>query len=129
MQALRGIRWYDALPEDACDQSLMSAIQGLLKMSVLDDDLPGTIDAMLPSIAANEGMDAKPPHFDISCDPPKVTLPSLPILFQSPYAEQILREFRMPGNLLSSLYDTPYMRHFYSDAERERAYARWVRKD
>ena len=102
MQALRGIRWYDALPEDACDQSLISAIQGLPKMSVLDDDLSGTIDAMLPSIAANEDMDAKPLHFDISCDPPKVTLPSLPILFQSPYAEQILRDFRWREYLLAN---------------------------
>ncbi len=40
---------------------------------------------------------------------------------------KVMREFRMPGNLLSSLYDTPYMRHFYSDIERERAYSRWVR--
>lgn len=102
MQALRGIRWYDALPEDAFDQSLISAIQGLPKMSVLDDDLSGTIDAMLPSIAANEDMDAKPLHFDISCDPPKVTLPSLPILFQSPYAEQILRDFRWREYLLAN---------------------------
>jgi hypothetical protein len=38
-----------------------------------------------------------------------------------------MRDFRLPGNLLSSLYDSAYMRHFYSDVERERAYARWVR--
>ncbi len=41
---------------------------------------------------------------------------------------RIMREFRMPGNLLSRLYDTPFMRHFYSDAEREAGYARWVRR-
>jgi Putative capsular polysaccharide synthesis protein len=39
----------------------------------------------------------------------------------------VLRDFRLPGNLLSTLYDSPFMRHFYSDAERERGYARWVR--
>ena len=94
MQALRGIRWYETLPHDACDQSLISAVHELPKMSVLDGTLLGTIDAMLPSVAANEDEDAKPLDFDISCEPPKVTLPSLPILFQSPYAEQILRDFR-----------------------------------
>jgi hypothetical protein len=102
MQALRGIRWYDALPEDVCDQSLMSAIHELPKMSVLDGALLGTIDAMLPSIASNEDEGAKPLHFDISCQPPKVTLPSLPILFQSPYAEQILRDFRWREYLLAN---------------------------
>ncbi len=102
MQALRGIRWYDALPEDVCDQSLMSAIHKLPKMSVLDGALLGTIDAMLPSIAANEDEAAKPLHFEISCQPPKVTLPSLPILFQSPYAEQILRDFRWREYLLAN---------------------------
>jgi hypothetical protein len=40
---------------------------------------------------------------------------------------RVMRDFRLPGNLLSSLYDSAYMRHFYSDVERERAYARWVR--
>lgn len=102
MQALRGIRWYDALPEDACDRSLMSAIHELPRMSVLDGALLGTIDAILPSIAANEDENAKPLHFDISCDPPKVTLPSLPILYQSPYAEQILRDFRWREYLLAN---------------------------
>ena len=42
---------------------------------------------------------------------------------------RILRDFRLPGNLLSTLYDSAFMRHFYSDAEREAAYARWVRRD
>lgn len=102
MQALRGIRWYDALSEDACDQSLMSAIHELPKMSVLDGALLGTIDAMLPSIAANEDEAAKPLHFEISCAPPKVTLPSLPILYQSPYAEQILRDFRWREYLVAN---------------------------
>lgn len=34
--------------------------------------------------------------------------------------------FRLPGNLLATLYDTPYMQHFYTDDEREAAYRRWV---
>lgn len=102
MQALRGIRWYDALPEDACDQSLISAIHELPKMSVIDGALLEMIGAMLPSIAANEDEVAKPLHFDISCEPPKVALPSLPILFQSPYAEQILRDFRWREYLLAN---------------------------
>lgn len=46
-----------------------------------------------------------------------------------PYAS-VYREFlasvRFPGNVLARLYDRPFMRHFYSDAEREEAYARWV---
>ena len=42
---------------------------------------------------------------------------------------QVMREFRLPGHLLAPIYDSPYMRHFYSDAERERGYARWVRRD
>lgn len=41
---------------------------------------------------------------------------------------EIVRRFRLPGNLLSSLYDSPFMRHFYSDDERQQAYDRWVRK-
>ncbi len=102
MQALRGIRWYGALPEDVCDPSLISAIHELPKMSVLDGALLETIDAMIPSIAANEDETAKPLHFEISCQPPKVTLPSLPILFQSPYAEQILRDFRWREYLLAN---------------------------
>lgn len=102
MQALRGIRWYDALPEDVCDRSLMSAVHALPKISVLDGPLLGRIDAMLPSLAANEDEDAKPLQFEISCQPPKVTLPSLPILFQSPYAERILRDFRWREYLLAN---------------------------
>jgi hypothetical protein len=39
---------------------------------------------------------------------------------------EFMRDFRMPGNLLASLYDTPFMQHFYSDDEREAAYRRWV---
>lgn len=46
----------------------------------------------------------------------------------SGFYRSVLREFRLPGNLLSTLYDTPFMRHFYSDQEREVAYARWVRR-
>lgn len=42
---------------------------------------------------------------------------------------RVMREFRLPGNLLSTIYDSPYMRHFYSDAEREAGYARWRRRD
>lgn len=38
----------------------------------------------------------------------------------------IRRSFRMPGNVLARLYDTPFMRHFYSDDERQAFYARWV---
>jgi len=41
------------------------------------------------------------------------------------YREFIL-DFRLPGNLLARLYDAPYMRHFYSDDEREAAYLRWA---
>lgn len=41
---------------------------------------------------------------------------------------EIVRRFRLPGNLLSTLYDSPFMRHFYSDDERQRAYDRWVSK-
>ncbi|GAB2497571.1 putative capsular polysaccharide synthesis family protein [Arenimonas alkanexedens] len=37
-----------------------------------------------------------------------------------------LRDARFPGNLLARLYDSPLMRHFYSDAEREQAYQRWL---
>lgn len=100
MQALRGIRWYDPFPEDACDQSLVSAMHELPTLSALDGALHGAIDAMLPLTAANE--DQPPLHFEISCDPPKVTLPSLPILYQSPYAEQILRDFRWREYLLAN---------------------------
>lgn len=39
----------------------------------------------------------------------------------------IVAQFRLPGALLDELYDTPFMRHFYSDAERERFRARWLR--
>lgn len=42
---------------------------------------------------------------------------------------EVARRFRLPGNLLSTLYDSPFMRHFYSDDERQQAYERWVRKD
>ncbi|TXH77636.1 MAG: hypothetical protein E6Q88_00745 [Lysobacteraceae bacterium] len=42
---------------------------------------------------------------------------------------RVMREFRLPGNVLASLYDTAYMRHFYTDAEREAGFARWVRGD
>lgn len=41
---------------------------------------------------------------------------------------EVVRRFRLPGNLLSTLYDSPFMRHFYSDDERQQAYERWVRK-
>ena len=41
---------------------------------------------------------------------------------------EVVRRFRLPGNLLSSLYDSAFMRHFYSDDERQQAYERWVRK-
>lgn len=33
---------------------------------------------------------------------------------------------RFPGNLVARLYEHPFMAHFYSDSEREQAYARWV---
>lgn len=42
------------------------------------------------------------------------------------FYSKVIRDFRVPGNLLSKLYDTPYMRFFYSDEEREQNYARWV---
>lgn len=41
---------------------------------------------------------------------------------------EVVRRFRLPGNLLSTLYDSPFMRHFYSDDERQRSYDRWVSK-
>lgn len=41
---------------------------------------------------------------------------------------EVVRRFRLPGNLLSTLYESPFMRHFYSDDERQQAYRRWVRK-
>lgn len=37
----------------------------------------------------------------------------------------MLRNTRLPAALLDELYDTPFMRHFYSDAERDEARARW----
>lgn len=37
----------------------------------------------------------------------------------------MLRNTRLPAALLDELYDTPFMRHFYSDAERDKARARW----
>jgi len=36
------------------------------------------------------------------------------------------RGFRLPGNVVATLYDSPYMRHFYSHDERDQAYRRWV---
>ena len=32
---------------------------------------------------------------------------------------RICDEFRLPAHLLTELYDSAFMRHFYSDAERE----------
>ena len=49
-----------------------------------------------------------------------------------PYAEIFawaLRNFKLPGNVLSTLYDSQFMRFFYSDEERQRSYERWVRPD
>ena len=44
--------------------------------------------------------------------------------YSSIYAS-ILRNTRLPAALLDEIYDTPFMRHFYSDAERDKARARW----
>lgn len=100
MQTLRGIHWHGTLPADVCDQALVSAIHELPMLSVLDDALHGAVDAMLGLTAANE--DAQPLHFEIACALPDVTLPSLPILYQSPYAERILRDFRWREYLLAN---------------------------
>ncbi|MDE1899795.1 MAG: hypothetical protein KGH73_12140, partial [Xanthomonadaceae bacterium] len=35
--------------------------------------------------------------------------------------------FTLPGNTLARLYDTPYMRHFYSEQEREQFLRYWRR--
>lgn len=40
---------------------------------------------------------------------------------------EVMAQFRLPGALLDELYETPFMRHFYTDAERERFRARWLR--
>ncbi len=90
MEALREIRWHGVLPMDAFDRSLASVIHGLPKLSILDAALHETVEAALAATSA----DAQPLRFEITCALPKVTLPSLPILYQSPYAEQILRDFR-----------------------------------
>lgn len=39
----------------------------------------------------------------------------------------LMATFTLPGNTLARLYDTPYMRHFYSDQERERFLTCWRR--
>lgn len=41
---------------------------------------------------------------------------------------QVYRDFKVPGNALARLYETPFMRTFYSDDERERFFDRWVIK-
>lgn len=125
MQALRGIRWCGAVPEDDCDQALVTAIHELPMLSVVDGGLHGAVDAMLLLNAANE--DAQPLHFEISCAPPDVTLPSLPILYQSPYAERILRDFRWREYLLANPdvaatgdTETHAFRHFFHQGYYER---------
>lgn len=40
--------------------------------------------------------------------------------------QAIRRGFRIPGNVLARLYDTPFMQHFYSDDERQAFYTRWA---
>jgi Putative capsular polysaccharide synthesis protein len=100
MQTLRGIHWYDELPEDACGRALPTTMHALPALSILDDALHGAVDAALELNAAND--DTQPLHFEVECAPPAVTLPSLPILYQSPYAEQILRDFRWREYLLAN---------------------------
>lgn len=100
MQALCGIHWYDELPEEACDQLLTSAMHELPMLSILEGALLEAVETMLGLAAADE--DVRPLHFEVACAPPAVTLPSLPILYQSPYAERILRDFRWREYLLAN---------------------------
>lgn len=62
-------------------------------------------------------------------DIPSFTLGAHNVGKQKAYADvyaAIRRGFRMPGNTLARLYDTPFMRHFYSDDERQAFYTRWA---
>lgn len=108
LQSLRTMHWHCALPESACDQSLLDAVREAPVLSVLGHDWHASVKSLIAEHgadhvaehAANEA--PEPLRFQIDCSPPKVALPSLPILYQSPYAERILREFRWREYLLAN---------------------------
>jgi hypothetical protein len=63
-----------------------------------------------------------------------LSIPSLRLMQQNvgerkQYSEMyatMLKNARLPRSLLDELYATPFMRHFYSDAERTKALSRWL---
>lgn len=100
MRMMRSVRWCCELPEIDCGQDLLATIHEAPPLSMLDAVWRAPIESLIAGHSANQA--AKPLRFDIDCSPPAVALPDLPILYRSPYAERILRDFRWREYLLAN---------------------------
>ncbi len=100
MQTMRSVRWRCELPEAECGLDLLDAVHDVPALSKLDRAWCGPVETLIARHADNE--DARALRFDIDTSPPAVTLPDLPILYRSPHAERILRDFRWREYLIAN---------------------------
>lgn len=101
MQSLRSMRWHGRLPETAFDQTLLDAMHDVGTLARLDVAWCTPVETLVAAHSGND--DGEPLRFELDVSPPAVTMPDLiPILYQSPYAERILRDFRWREYLLAN---------------------------